>query len=112
MITYWNGEGCGRSSPGSMRSSSDGIALRPSRSSAARSCVLPGRSAGSSVATAKVSSLMFTPSRDEVDDGEDHDPHDVDEVPVETGDLDDLGLLLGDAALLRQPHQRQQHDDP
>src|SRR5581483_3841609 len=31
---------------------------------------------------------------DEVDDGEDDDPHDVDEVPVEPGDLD-LEVLLG-----------------
>src|SRR5437870_5202700 len=34
----------------------------------------------------------------QVHDGEDHDPHDVDEVPVEAGDLHHLGLLLGQAS--------------
>ena len=32
-------------------------------------------------------------SRDQVDDGEDEDPHDVDEVPVQADDLDRLGPL-------------------
>src|SRR5581483_8982857 len=48
---------------------------------------------------------------DEVDDREDHDPHDVDEVPVEAGDLDHLGLLLRQLAPQRQVPQRQQHHD-
>ena len=30
--------------------------------------------------------------RDQVDDGEDEDPHDVDEVPVQADDLDRLGV--------------------
>ena len=34
--------------------------------------------------------------RDQVDEGEDDDPHDVDEVPVETDDSTDLGLVAGD----------------
>src|SRR3954452_20866942 len=112
MITYWNGDGCGRSSPGSIASSSDRIVLRPSRSRAARSSAVPGSSAGSSDAATEVSSLMFAASRDEVDDGEDHDPHDVDEVPVQTGDLDLLGMLHPDAVLHRHAPQRQQPDDP
>ena len=38
--------------------------------------------------------LIATSScRDQVDDGEDHDPDDVDEVPVQADDLDDLGLV-------------------
>src|SRR3954463_3600592 len=84
MITYWNGDGCGRSSPGSIASSSDRMALRPSRSSAARSGSVPGRSAGSLglvTVDSSVMSIGSLASRDEVDDREDHDPDDVDEVP-------------------------------
>ena len=37
--------------------------------------------------------------RDQVDESEDHDPHDVDEVPVQTDQLDDLRLVAVDAPL-------------
>src|SRR6478752_1408928 len=112
IITYWNGDGCGRNSPGSIASSSERMALSPSRSSAARSAAVPGSSAGSSGVAMEVSSLMFAASRDEVDDGEDDDPDDVDEVPVQPGDLDLLGVLHADAVLHRHAPQRQQSDDP
>ena len=49
--------------------------------------------------------------RDQVDEGEDDDPHDVDEVPVETDQLDDLGLVAGDAAARDDADQGHQHDD-
>src|SRR5256885_2089448 len=45
------------------------------------------------------------------DDGEDHDPHHVDEVPVETDQLDGLGSVLGQLALGGDGEQRQQHED-
>src|SRR4051812_14813261 len=112
IITYWNGDGCGRSSPGSIASSSDLITLNPARSSIARSSGVPGRSAGSSGAATEVSSVMCAASRDEVDDREDHDPDDIDEVPVQTGDLDLLGVLDPDAVLHRHPPQREEPDDP
>ena len=67
-----------------------GSRASPCSSSSARSvggarAAAPGRRASVDV----VSSLMVAPpQRDEVDDGEDHDPDDVDEVPVQPGDLD------------------------
>src|SRR6476469_9226436 len=38
--------------------------------------------------------VMRSRSWDQVDDGEDHDPHHVDEVPIEADDLDALRLVL------------------
>jgi len=59
IITYWNGSGWARNSPGSIGSSSDEIVLMPARSSAARSSGVPGRSDGSSVVTVEMSSLLM-----------------------------------------------------
>ncbi len=42
--------------------------------------------------------MALTSGRDQVDEGEDDDPHDVDEVPVQADQLDDLGLVAGDLA--------------
>src|SRR5687768_3163112 len=88
---------CGRSASGVSRSSA------PSRPTAVTSswassatCVLMGVSSG----------------RDQVDEREDDDPHDVDEVPVETDDIDDLGPVPVDAAPQRDDDERDQHDDP
>src|SRR5579862_5403265 len=58
-----------------------------------------------------MSDMALSSSWDEVDDREDDDPHDVDEVPVEAGDLDHLGPGLRDLAADRHAHQRQQHQD-
>src|SRR5579864_7164682 len=57
--------------------------------------------------------LISRPSlgRDEVDDGEDHDPDDVDEVPVQASDLHHLGLLLRELAPQRKVPEREQHHD-
>src|SRR5258706_8685879 len=49
--------------------------------------------------------------RQQVDEGEDHDPHDVDEVPVQADDLDGLRAVGADVALHRPDVERQQHDD-
>src|SRR5689334_649480 len=63
-------------------------------------------------APASVSVAMLLCSlRDEVDDGEDEDPHHVDEVPVEADDLHDLGLGFGEPAAQRHHEQRHQHHD-
>src|ERR1700712_5359192 len=64
-----------------------------------------------SISCVSVSLMRVASLRQEVDDGEDHDPHHVDEVPVETGDLDPFGVALRDAALHREPPQRHQPDD-
>src|SRR5437773_2478242 len=50
-------------------------------------------------------------ARDQVDDGEDHDPHHVDEVPVEAYELDGLRVLGPELPPQRQPEQREQHHD-
>src|SRR5262249_62194119 len=47
----------------------------------------------------------------EVHGREDEDPHDVDEVPIETGDLDRFGVLGTQLALHRARVQREQPDD-
>src|SRR5688572_16761180 len=49
---------------------------------------------------------------DQVDDREDHDPHDVDEVPVQTGDLH-LEVLLGrELPPQRDADEGQEPEDP
>ena len=59
IVTYWNGDGCGRSSPGSMGSSSEVIADMPWVASAARS---PGPGEQCRVVLGRmVSSVMFRP---------------------------------------------------
>src|SRR3954469_25460042 len=70
------------------------------------------RSGVSSVVMAWLTSEPPLRGRDQVDDGEDHDPHHVDEVPVEAGDLDHLGLALVQLAARRHASQREQHQDP
>src|SRR5262249_2356848 len=50
--------------------------------------------------------------RHQVHDGEDHDPHDVDEVPVKACDLDALGVGLREAALSRESPHRHEPTDP
>src|SRR6266508_2663960 len=70
-------------------------------------------SASISWATVSVASVVMphTSCRDQVDEREDDDPHDVDEVPVEADDLDSFG-----ADLFRCPprhdRRRHQHHDP
>src|SRR3954465_217719 len=49
-------------------------------------------------------------ARDQVHHGEDDDPHHVDEVPVQTDQLDGLGFVVPELALRRQDEQRQQHE--
>src|SRR5215216_5329923 len=56
-------------------------------------------------------SVVMGSGRDQVDEREDDDPHDVDEVPVEADDLDDLALVARHAAAAHHPRQGQQHDD-
>src|ERR1700716_1387687 len=48
---------------------------------------------------------------DQVHDGEDHDPDDVDEVPVEAGDLDLLGVALVESTLGGEAPEGDQPDD-
>src|SRR5215208_3671969 len=45
---------------------------------------------------------------DEVDDGEDHDPDDVDEVPVQSRDIDDERVLGAESATHVDREERQQ----
>src|SRR5215218_10591019 len=49
------------------------------------------------------------PGRDQVNDGEDHDPDDVHEVPVEPHELDGHRAVLRDPTRERQREQREQH---
>src|SRR4051794_21207276 len=115
MITYWNGLGWCVTSPGRSGISSGGISSSPYSFSRARSSAVPTSMlcSGSWVGSAVSTSLMCVPPlmRDQVDDGEDHDPHHVDEVPVQTGDLDGLGVPLLQPALGDEaPHRQQPHD--
>src|SRR5256885_15769843 len=48
---------------------------------------------------------------DEVDDGEDDDPHHVDEVPVQTDDLDGLRTLGRQLSAQRHHVEADQHED-
>src|SRR2546426_9728264 len=64
---------------------------------------------GTSTLTVRRSPSSF-PRRDQIDNGEDHDPHDVDEVPVEPDQLDRLAPFHGQAAVQRHPIQREQHE--
>src|SRR5215213_5455655 len=52
------------------------------------------------------------PLADQVDDGEDDDPHHVDEVPVQAGDLDHLGPGRRQGPPQRHDHEAQQDEDP
>src|SRR5262249_35679719 len=62
-------------------------------------------------ATSAASKGTSSVLRDQVDRREDEDPHDVDEVPVQTGDLDALRIRLGQPALRGAAPQDQQPDD-
>src|SRR4029453_11728202 len=55
--------------------------------------------------------MGVTSGRYQVDEREDDDPHDVDEVPVEADDVDDLRPVPVDAAPQRDNDQRYQHAD-
>src|SRR5438309_9519848 len=50
-------------------------------------------------------------ARDQVHHREDDDPDHVDEVPVQTDQLDGLGFVVPQLALRRQDEQREQHED-
>src|SRR5262245_39084734 len=105
--TYCSGSGCALispgSSPGACRCADSG--MRSSRSSRSVS-VDPA-------VVATVPSVLMTNRSvgDQVDDGEDHDPDDVDEVPVQAGDLHPFGVALSHALLHRETPQRHQPDD-
>src|SRR3954453_21044825 len=105
IMTYLNGVGCLVTSPG--RRPGAGCSVPPISEcvTAVSSCssvlTVPSDLGVSAGSLTSVSSLMVMTPHDrsvvrlghEVHDGEDHDPHHVDEVPVEPGDLDRLGLL-------------------
>src|SRR5688572_6479554 len=59
-----------------------------------------------------VSVVIACSGGDQVDEGEDQDPHDVDEVPVEADDLDQFGLVGGCAAAGDHADDREQDHDP
>src|SRR5580765_7293145 len=64
---------------------------------------------GSTVSSASV--VIAPLLGDEVHDGEDHDPHHVDKVPVEADDLERLRLRLWQPAAERHHEHRHQHHD-
>src|SRR5687767_9702823 len=49
---------------------------------------------------------------DEVDRCKDNDPHDIDKVPVESGDLDAEGVLVAHRANIRKDQQDDQPQHP
>src|SRR2546425_5559570 len=55
-------------------------------------------------------SAMWPPLLDQIHQCEDRDPHHVDEVPVEAGDLDVQRLLLRDLAAHREREQGPEPD--
>src|SRR5918911_5175625 len=75
----------------------------------------PGAAASSAAAvvssTVMPSLLPSLPGRHEVDDREDHDPDDVDEVPVQAGHLHPEALLGRDQPPHRHPRQGEQPQD-
>src|SRR4051794_27661440 len=105
MSTYWRGPGCECSSAGTRCCSPAGARVPPCSSAATGS--------SSERVTRSVVSLMPASSvrRDQIDRGEDEDPHDVDEVPVEPGDLHGLRLLARQPSLHRAAPDEQQPDD-
>src|SRR5258705_315670 len=105
--TYCQGSGWALTSPGSRLGAA--CAMREARSPWGRSGSRPGFA---SISCVSVSLMRVASLRQQVDDSEDHDPHDVDEVPVETGDLHPFGVALRDAALHRESPQRHQPHDP
>src|SRR3954454_1206404 len=104
--TYCHGSGCALTSPGSRLGAA--CAMRYARSPWGRSASWPLPCSISCVSV----SLTLASFRQQVDDGEDHDPDDVDEVPVQPGDLHPLGVALRDATLHRETPQRDQPHDP
>src|SRR4051794_30197650 len=93
IMTYWRGCGC--------------------RCSCATTspCSTPTSSPPLPESSSPVVMVGASLVRNQVHDREDHDPHDVDEVPVQTGDLDGLGLLGGQLALQRPLVDRQEPED-
>src|SRR3954453_6694653 len=104
--TYCHGSGCARISPGSRFGA--GGAIRYARSPWGRSGSRPDWTGSISCVSVSLTLASF---RQQVDDGEDHDPHHVDEVPVQAGDLHPFGVALRDAALHRESPQRHQPHD-
>src|SRR5690242_7279211 len=92
IITYWRGCGCRCSTATTSPCST------PTRSPPLPACSSP-------VVPVVIAAPPLLLVGNQVDDREDHDPHDVDEVPVETGDLDRLGLVGAELALVRALQQ-------
>src|SRR4051794_9467171 len=109
ISTYCLASGCECSSTGSTASSAS-VSIAPPSSVTATSVPGPGASVLSVIA-ASVWTARRSFLRDQIYRGEDHDPHHVDEVPVETGDLHRLGLLGRQPTLHRpRPQGQQPHD--
>src|SRR3954454_24092239 len=95
IITYWRGCGCRCS-----------ISTTSPCSTPTSSPPLPESS--SPVVMRGTSSAVGN----QVHDRENHDPDDVDEVPVEAGHFDRLGVLGGQLALHRPLIKREEPEDP
>src|SRR5436190_18629866 len=105
IMTYLNGVGCFVTSPGSGPGGACSVppisACVTAESSCSSVLTVPSDFSVSSGSLTSVSSLISSAPHDrsvvrlghEVHDREDHDPHHVDEVPVEAGDLHRLRLL-------------------
>src|SRR5687767_4130696 len=99
-ITYCSGSGCALTSPGSnpgaCRNADSGISSSSrSRSVSSRVATVPSDVPSDVPSVLNVlASSPCASIRHQVHDGEDHDPHHVDEVPVQAGDLDALGVAL------------------
>ena len=102
ISTYWRGPGwrvLARPRPGADR--------RPATSVAAAVGAGRPRCSSSVTRSVPVGHAHVSPQcvRDQVDRGEDEDPHDVDEVPVEPGDLDRLATCsVGSRPCIERPH--------
>src|SRR4029453_5261199 len=105
IITYLNGVGCFVTSPGSRPGAAWSTPPISPCVTAESSCSSVLIVPSDSLIVRRSSILLVARLRHEVDDREDHDPHHVDEVPVQAGDLDRLGLLGGQPVLHRQSPQ-------
>src|SRR5262245_37998065 len=92
-----------------IRMYSFGLGCRPAWARARTSATGPSTWVSAMLALAPRTRV---PGRDQVDDGEDHDPDDVHEVPVEPHELDGQRAVLRDLARERQREQREQHQHP
>src|SRR5688572_18678155 len=117
MYFAWLGWVCSapwwRRAPCPAPASSSGVAASVGAASSwVATAPSPGGAGGSPETSVSAIRMLLARVGDEVDDREDEDPHDVDEVPVEAGDLD-LQVLLGrELAPQRDADQRQQPEDP